>query len=183
MKQQAGKVNFCVQCGHQNPVRNNFCSKCGQRMYAQAPAGTAKKDIVKCPNCGHPNASAARFCAACSAPLVEDFKLVKDDDFVLVQINLPQIDFENHKDLNTLTKRIKHDRVLMDMSHVNWIDSTGIGALVTLCNRFARTQQDIKFYGVTEKVLEAFKALQVDNILEIYDDMNEALVTWGLPPR
>jgi len=183
MHAKEGRMNFCVHCGHQNPARNNFCSKCGHRMYPVAPKGTAKEDVVKCPNCKHPNARASKFCAACSTPLVEDFRLVKEDDFVLVKINLSQIDFENHKDLSRLTKKIKLPYIIVDMSRVKWIDSTGIGALVTLSNRFARTQQEMKFVGITPKVMEALKALQVDNILSLHDTMNEALVSWGLPPR
>lgn len=102
---------------------------------------------------------------------------------MVVKLNIDQLDFENHKNLNTLSKRIKNEYVVFDMSRVTWIDSTGIGALVTLTNRFMRTQQMVKFIGVTPKVHEAFRALQVDNILDIYDSLNDAITMWGLPPR
>jgi len=174
-----------MHCGYQNPARNNFCAKCGQGMHTVEPAkaGGGAEGAIECSKCGHPNARTARFCAGCSHPLVEDFKLKDEEDFVLVKINLSQLDFESHKDLSHLTRRVKNPRILVDMNKVKWIDSTGIGALVTLANRFARTGQEMKMYGVTPKVMESFKALQVDNILEMYDVMNEALVSWGLPPR
>lgn len=175
--------NFCGNCGHQNPSRNTFCSHCGQRVYAAAPTNSKKEDIVECPKCGHPNARASKFCAACSSPMDDDFQLLDLDDFMVVKLNIDQLDFENHKSLNVLSKRIKNDYVVFDMSRVTWIDSTGIGALVTLTNRFTRTQQQIKFIGVTPKVHEAFQALQVDNILDIARTLNDAITLWGLPPR
>lgn len=175
--------NFCGACGYQNPRRNSFCSHCGQRIYSAAPTGATQEDIVECPRCGHPNARASKFCAACSSPLDDDFQILDMDDFVVVKLNIEQLDFENHKNLNTISKRIKNEYVIFDLSRVTWIDSTGIGALVTLTNRFMRTQQMVKFIGVTPKVHEAFRALQVDNILDIYDSLNDAITLWGLPPR
>lgn len=175
--------NFCVHCGHQNPARNNFCARCGQRMYEAAPAGSSKEDIVECPRCNHPNARSSKFCAACSGPLDDDFQIIDAEDFIMVKINLEQIDFENHKNLSALTKKIKDEYIIFDMGRVKWIDSTGIGALVTLTNRFTRTQQQLKFIGITPKVNEALQALQVDNIIDIAGTLNEAITTWGFPPR
>lgn len=180
---RTGQFAFCNHCGHQNRKENKFCSKCGQRIQIYSINGKATQETADCPNCGQPNSVESRFCSGCSEPLVEDFKVADEGDFVKVSINLSQIDFENHRDLNTLSKRLRSQRILLDMTRVKWIDSTGIGALVTLTNRFARTQQEMKFYGMTPKVLDAFRALQVDNILELYETENEALVSWGMPPR
>jgi len=173
---------FCGNCGAQNPAKNVFCSKCGSRIYSVAPAGAATADALICEKCGHPNAKSSRFCAACSAPLVEDFSVSDEDDYVNIVIKLPQIDFENAKDLNALTRKITNRRILIDLSHVQWMDSTGIGALITLVHKFGRTGQDIKFIGLTKKVYDAIRALQADNVLDIYETANEALVSWGLPP-
>ncbi len=180
---KSGSYNFCNHCGYQNRSENKFCSKCGQRIQMFSLDSKRPPETVNCPNCGQPNSTGARFCSGCSEPLVDDFKVVDDGDYVLVVINLSQIDFENHRDLNTLSKRLHNQRILIDMNKVKWIDSTGIGALVTLSNRFARSQQEIKFFGMSPKVLDAFKALQVDNILELYKTENEARISWGMPSR
>lgn len=174
--------NFCGNCGAQNPAKNVFCSHCGSRIHAAAPAGAASAEIMTCVKCGHPNAKSSRFCAACSSPLVKDFHVSNEEDYVLVEVKLPQIDFENSKDLNTLTKKISNQRILMDLSSVQWMDSTGIGSLITLVHKSTHTRQEIKFIGLTPKVSDAVRALQADNVLDIYDTRNEAIVSWGLPP-
>ncbi len=173
---------FCDSCGAQNPTGKNFCTKCGGRMHHVAPAGTARTDISTCEKCGHPNAKTSRFCAACSAPLVSDFKVTDEYDYMLVEINLDHIDFENHKDLSTLAKKLSNQHLVFDLSEVKWIDSTGIGALITLVHRFSRENQELKFFGIDPKVMNAIKALQADNVLECFDSINEILVSWGLPP-
>jgi anti-sigma B factor antagonist len=174
--------NFCGHCGAQNPAKNLFCSKCGSRVLSGAQAGTVTSDIVCCDKCGHPNTKTARFCAACSTPLVKDFHVEDEEDYVRVEIKIPQIDFENAKELNTLTKRIVNQRILVDLSQVLWVDSTGIGSLITLVHRFSANRQEIKFIGITKRVFEAIRAMQADNVLDIYESANEALVSWGLPP-
>ncbi len=179
---QSLKYVFCDSCGAQNPTGKNFCAKCGARMFMEAPKGTADSDISACEKCGHPNAKMSKFCAACSAPLVKDYKVTNEYDYVLVEFKLDHIDFENQKDLSTLTKKITNQQIMVDMTDVKWIDSTGIGALITLVHRFAHQGQDIKFFGIDAKVMSAIRALQADNVLDVFDTPNEILVSWGLPP-
>ncbi len=173
---------FCDSCGAQNPSRNNFCAKCGARMHASAAKGALPEDISSCERCGHPNTPTSRFCSACSAPLVSDFRVVDEEDYVLVEVRLDHIDFENAKDLSTLTKRLNDQHIIVDLTEVRWIDSTGIGALITLVHRFAHSGQEVKFFGIDSKVMNAIKALQADNVLDVFDTKNELLVSWGFPP-
>lgn len=173
---------FCNSCAAQNPAGKKFCVKCGMRMHHTAPTGADHTDISYCDKCGHPNAKTSKFCAACSNPFVKDFKVTDEDDYVLAEIHLDHIDFENHKDLSTLTKRLTNQHIIFDMSEVKWIDSTGIGSLITLVHRFSREGRELKFFGMTPKVIGAIKALQAENVLEVYDTLNEVLVSWGLPP-
>ena len=137
---------------------------------------------MTCERCGHPNAKASKFCSACSSPLVSDFRVVDEDDYLLVEVKLDHIDFENAKDISTLTKNLTDMRIMIDLTDVTWIDSTGIGALITLVHRFAHAGQEVKFFGIDSKVMNAIKALQADNVLDVYDTRNELLVSWGLPP-
>jgi anti-sigma B factor antagonist len=173
---------FCDSCGAQNPGGKNFCTKCGARMHAQAPKETAKSDISNCEKCGHPNAMTSKFCAACSAPLAKDFRVIDEGDYMLVEVNLDHIDFENHRDISMITKKLHNPRIILDMTEVKWIDSTGIGTMITVVRRLADEEKELKFFGVDPKVMSAIKALQAENVLEIFESRNEILVSWGFPP-
>jgi anti-sigma B factor antagonist len=151
-------------------------------MFAEAPKETSKDDVSSCEKCGHPNAKTSKFCAACSAPLVKEFKVIDEEDYLLVEMNIDHIDFENHKDISMLTKKLQNPRIILDLSEVKWIDSTGIGTLITVVRRLAEDEKEMKFFGVDQKVMSAIKALQAENIIEVFETRNEILVSWGLPP-
>ncbi|HOO56300.1 MAG TPA: zinc ribbon domain-containing protein [bacterium] len=176
------EANFCSNCGAQNTAKNKFCSKCGSRIHSPEKKTESQTDKITCPNCGNINNKSAKFCAACSAPLISDFTLIDEVDYVYIKINLKEIDFENSKDLSPLTKKISNQNIIVDLSDVVWIDSSGIGALITMVHKFSRSQQEIKFLGINPKIMAAIKSLQADNVLDINDNLNEILVSWGLPP-
>ncbi len=173
---------FCSECGAQNPAKNKFCAKCGACSVKPQKKAASQEQSAQCPNCGNLNSTGARFCPACSAPLNPDYDVSNDGDYVHIRIHLKQIDFENSRELSTLTKKIDDPYVIVDMSEIEWMDSSGIGAIVTVVHRFTRNQQQVKFVGIQNKVMTSIKALRADNIIDYYETLNEALVSWGLPP-
>jgi len=53
----------CPNCKAHNPAGAKFCSSCGTRLEAPAPAS------VVCPNCNAENVPSARFCSSCGTAL------------------------------------------------------------------------------------------------------------------
>lgn len=139
-------------------------------------------ELFKCPACGQPNPPDAEFCKGCSIPITKDVTCDFQSDVAVLTINMDQLDFENHRVLAPIFKAIMKKKILIDLTNVSWMDSTGIGTLVSQVYRCARTGQEIKIVGMNAKIHAAVKALQVDNVLEIYPDINAARVVWGLPP-
>ncbi len=174
---------FCGSCGSQNPARNKFCAKCGALIQGVQKIIKSTEDMVKCPHCGNLNGKTTKFCSACSYPITADLKVSDEGDYIFIQVNFEQIDFENNKDLATVVKKMNDPRVLVDLSKVQWMDSTGIGALITIVHRMTHQGQEIKFTGIGPRVMNAIKALQADNVLDIFETKSDALVSWGLPPE
>ena len=176
---------FCTQCGAQNQVRNNFCARCGERLKSAAsmaaqPAA-APATTLPCPVCNCKNSPDAEFCKSCSMPLTKDVDIDNQDDYLYLTVKMDEIDFENHDKMAPIFKAAKRRKILVDISHVKWMDSTGIGMLVTQTYRATRAKQDIKIIGMNKKIFEAVKSLSVDNVLDIYDSVNEARDAWELP--
>ena len=198
--------NFCRKCGYQNAAKNNFCGRCGESLKTvasiigaegQAPAGgaaaggTARAPVKakaqaaqpsKCPNCKFSNAPDAAFCKKCGLPISKEITVEDQEDLVVIKINLENFDFENHIMLRPVFKSLMKKKIIIDLHNVKWMDSTGIGTLVTLAYQGARSGQSLKIIGMNKKIFDAVKSLQVDNVLELAESVNSCRVEWGLPP-
>jgi anti-anti-sigma factor len=137
---------------------------------------------LKCPNCKHLNTADAQACKRCGLPLSTEVTIDDQNDLVVIKINLSEFDFETHTLLRPVFKSVMKKKIVIDVSGVKWMDSTGIGALVTITYQSARTGQSIKIVGMNKKIFDAVKSLQVDNVLELCGDVNACRVEWGLPP-
>ncbi|MEW5945679.1 MAG: zinc ribbon domain-containing protein [bacterium] len=170
--------NFCPGCGAQNPASNKFCSRCGTSLQRKI---VRREDGEKCEVCGHLNPAGSKFCIQCSSSLSRDIVVRDEGEIAVIKVNSAKIDFENHKDLLPVFNKVMKKMIVLDLENVEWMDSTGIGALVTLTYKSSRTNQEIKLINIQSKVMDAIRALQVDNVLDIHETMNEARVSWGLP--
>jgi len=171
--------NFCKNCGAQNPVANKFCSRCGtpiQRQLAWQEKG------MKCAACGYVNPQDAKFCIQCSSAMSQEIIVIDQGDVTVVKVKVKKIDSENRKSLVPVFNRIAKKKIIVDLEGVECIDSTGIGTLVTQTYKSSRTNQETKLINVSLSVMGQIQALQVDNVLDIYETMDEARASWGLPP-
>jgi len=170
--------NLCISCGMKNPAANKFCSRCGTPMQKTA---VPQEEGVKCASCGYLNPRDEKFCIQCSSAITQEIIVTDEGDIAVVKVKMKKIDFENHKNLVPILNKITKNKIVLDLADVEYIDSTGIGTLVTQAYRSTRTNQETKIINLHPRVMEAIRALQVDNVLDICATMTEARVSWGLP--
>lgn len=178
MADAAAKFNFCRMCGSQAPKDKKFCTRCGAPVKRMVQPGESS---IKCPSCGFATPPDSKFCINCSTSVERQIVVEDMDELAVVRINTDHIDFENAKDLLPSFKKIIRRKIVIDLAQVNWIDSTGIGSLVTLCYKASQSGQEIKIINLAPKVRESIKMLQVDNVLDIHESLNDACASWGLP--
>jgi anti-sigma B factor antagonist len=65
--------------------------------------------------------------------------------------------------------------ILIDMEEVRFVDSSGIGALITTFKKVQALEGELKLCSLTEQVRSIFEMVRVDKILEIYPTREEAL--------
>lgn len=137
-----------------------------------------------CGNCGSFVPDHNDFCTKCGLPLSRNFSGKRKDDYYAMYSKAKNIDYTNHSELSFLFERAVREKcVLIDLGNVDFIDSVGIGGLVTLVYKTNRTKQEIKFIIKSENIMKAIRALGVDNVLEIYESEEEARASWGFPPK
>jgi len=58
-------------------------------------------------------------------------------------------------------------RVTVDLSELSLIDSSGVGAMVSLYKRVRANGGEVRFVGVTDQPLVIFKLLRLDRAFEL----------------
>ena len=69
--------------------------------------------------------------------------------------------------------------VVLDMSGVPWINSTGLGILITGYHSLKAAEGTLKICNVKERVLSIFYISQLENIFKVYPTLEEALADNG----
>ncbi len=66
-------------------------------------------------------------------------------------------------------------RVVVDLSHVSFVDSAGLEAIVTLGERFERIARSLKLCCVNETLREVLDLTEVDSYCELFEDTSAAV--------
>ena len=70
-------------------------------------------------------------------------------------------------------------RVIVDMSGLDLIDSTGVGVLVSLLKRVRAIEGMVWFAGLCGQPLEVVRVLRLDRALDLRDSVDAALAETG----
>jgi anti-sigma B factor antagonist len=70
-------------------------------------------------------------------------------------------------------------RVLIDMSRVTRVDSSGLGALMACYSHAVRSEGILKLLNPNAEVRNVLRLTRIDSVLESYDDEQEALRSFG----
>lgn len=66
-------------------------------------------------------------------------------------------------------------KVLVDLAGVNWIDSTGLGTLISGYTSMKKNEGDLKLCHLTKKIHSLLVITQLITVLEDYDDEAQAI--------
>jgi anti-sigma B factor antagonist len=64
--------------------------------------------------------------------------------------------------------------IVVDLEHVDFLDSSGLGALVGLARKKKTSNAVIKLARMNERVKKVFEITQADTLFDIYDDVSAA---------
>lgn len=67
--------------------------------------------------------------------------------------------------------------LILNFSGLEYMNSSGIGMLVTLLVRANRQQQRLSAYGLTDHYRQIFELTRLDEAISIFDDENAALAS------
>ena len=67
------------------------------------------------------------------------------------------------------------NRVVLDMSELQFVDSSGLGALLSLLRRLSSEGGDLRLAGVTPSVAALLSLVRLDQIIGIHESSEEAV--------
>jgi len=86
-------------------------------------------------------------------------------------------DFEKFKgEIDSLIEK-GFNHVILDMSGVPWINSTGLGILITGYHSLKAADGSMTICNVKERVLSIFYISQLENIFKVFETMDEAVAS------
>ncbi len=64
--------------------------------------------------------------------------------------------------------------IILDFQEVPYIDSAGLGTLVSILREVRNYQKELKIVGLRKNIKRIFEMTRLDNIFNIYDTIEEA---------
>ncbi|MEN8006559.1 MAG: STAS domain-containing protein [Candidatus Krumholzibacteriota bacterium] len=84
-------------------------------------------------------------------------------------------DFDKFKEEIASVVEGGYKNVILDMSGVPWINSTGLGILITGYHSIKAAEGAMMICNVKERVLSIFYISQLENIFDVYETREEAM--------
>ena len=79
-----------------------------------------------------------------------------------------------HEKVKELIEQDKK-KIVIDLSHVKWMNSSGLGTIMGCLTSLKNAQGDLKLCGVTEKVKSLFMITKLITLFETYATQEEAV--------
>ncbi|HOZ17006.1 MAG TPA: STAS domain-containing protein [Candidatus Fermentibacter daniensis] len=73
----------------------------------------------------------------------------------------------------------RHHKVLLDLGGVSWMDSSGLGVIVSGHTTISRAGGVVKILNATNKIHELFIITKLITIFETFQDEDEAIDSFG----
>jgi anti-sigma B factor antagonist len=70
-------------------------------------------------------------------------------------------------------------KLVVDLEHLDFVDSTGLGALVSCLRKIHVVSGEIKLCGLTKPVRSLFELVRMHRVFEIFNDVDEAVKSYG----
>jgi anti-sigma B factor antagonist len=106
-----------------------------------------------------------------------EFKLEPMGNIMVMTIPGEILDAGNSQEFKSDIAPIlaEHKRVVFDMSEMNFVDSSGCGALLSCLRTLRADNGDLKLCRISPQVQELFKLIRMDRIFHILEKREDAV--------
>lgn len=102
----------------------------------------------------------------------------KRNNHLVIQILEPRVDAHNSDELKDYIAKLlenNEQKLVVDLSQVRFIDSSGLGALLSGYKNANLHHASLVLAGLQPRVQSMFELTRLNRVFEIYGDIDEAL--------
>jgi anti-sigma B factor antagonist len=106
-----------------------------------------------------------------------DITTTEAGSVTIVELPGDKLDASNANDCkDTLHPVIdQHDKVVVDLSQLGFIDSSGLGALLSCLRRQTSSGGELKLCGLSKSIRALFELVRMHRVFDIHNTREEAL--------
>ena len=109
------------------------------------------------------------------------FEIRTENDVDVIDMS-GQLDAFTTPDVKAEFKKLtdaRHYKLVLNLQNVDYINSTGIGAIVAVAQQVRRRKGDLKIYGMKPDIRKVFDLVGASKILEMFETEQEALSSFS----
>jgi anti-sigma B factor antagonist len=102
---------------------------------------------------------------------------IEDNDVLVIALNEDNLDASNAREFKDAVQSMMHERtrVVLDMSGVKFVDSSGLGALISCLRQLNGRKGDFKLCAMSKTVRALFELMRMHRVFNIHDSREEAV--------
>ncbi len=100
-----------------------------------------------------------------------------DNNVLLIELNEENLDASNAREFRDAIQLMMSEcqRVVLDMSGVKFVDSSGLGALISCLRMLNSREGDFKLCAMSKSVRALFELMRIDRVFNIHNTREEAV--------
>ncbi len=108
-------------------------------------------------------------------------KIEQIDEIAIAYLNGEALDASNAKHFKALITPliVTGAKVIFDLSGLKFVDSSGLGALLSCLRQLNAIGGELKMYGMIKPVRALFELVRMHRVFEIFNTREEALRSFG----
>lgn len=110
--------------------------------------------------------------------MMQDFsvEIKKVDDYIFAILKGELDAYHSIEFKEKMIEAIKGNgkKALIDMTGLSYIDSAGLGALVSLLKRSSESSKELRIFGLKGNVKKVFELTRLNRVFKIFDTVEEA---------
>jgi anti-sigma B factor antagonist len=106
---------------------------------------------------------------------------MEDNDVLVIELREDNLDASNVREFKDAVQAVMHERtrVVLDMSGVKFVDSSGLGALISCLRQLNARRGDFKLCGMSTTVRALFELMRMHRVFNIHETRQEAVRSYA----